>query len=135
MLASCVSAIARSGCQRGLKYSGPRCMKYSPGTARPAASWLVRHIHDRYVDAALEQLGVACKAQTDPAKIAQVILGGGTFKAPHPRLHCLHWPCEQGVTDRNRRGRSGAHFGVQGQRPLDRNHRLRDPGLRADRPG
>jgi hypothetical protein len=48
------------------------------------ASWLGRHVHDLYVDATLEKLGVSRKAQTDPAKIAQAILGGGTWKAPHP---------------------------------------------------
>jgi hypothetical protein len=51
---------------------------------KSGASWLGRHIHDLYVDATLEKLGVSRKAQTDPAKIAQAILGGGTWKAPHP---------------------------------------------------
>ena len=51
---------------------------------RSGASWLGRHVHDLYVDATLEKLGVARKAQTDPAKIAAAILGGGTWKAPHP---------------------------------------------------
>jgi hypothetical protein len=45
---------------------------------------VARHVHDLYVDATLEKLGVSRKAQTDPAKIAQAILGGGTWKAPHP---------------------------------------------------
>ncbi|MGD9810682.1 MAG: strawberry notch-like NTP hydrolase domain-containing protein [Sphingobium sp.] len=48
------------------------------------ASWLGRHVHHLYVDATLERLGVSRKAQTDPAKIASAILGGGTWKAPHP---------------------------------------------------
>jgi hypothetical protein len=48
------------------------------------ASWLGRHVHDLFIDATLEKLGVDRKAQTDPAKIAQAILGGGTWKAPHP---------------------------------------------------
>ncbi len=51
---------------------------------KSGASWLGRHVHDLYVDATLEKLGVARKAQTDPAKIAAAILGGGTWKAPHP---------------------------------------------------
>ncbi|MGE8136295.1 strawberry notch-like NTP hydrolase domain-containing protein [Novosphingobium subterraneum] len=51
---------------------------------KSGASWLGRHVHDLYVDATLEKLGVSRKAQTDPAKIAQAILGGGTWKAPHP---------------------------------------------------
>lgn len=51
---------------------------------KTGASWLGRHVHDLYVDATLEKLGVSRKAQTDPAKIAQAILGGGTWKAPHP---------------------------------------------------
>jgi hypothetical protein len=51
---------------------------------KTGASWLGRHVHDLYVDATLEKLGVDRKAQTDPAKIAQAILGGGTWKAPHP---------------------------------------------------
>jgi hypothetical protein len=51
---------------------------------KSGASWLGRHVHDLYVDATLEKLGVARKAQTDPTKIAQAILGGGTWKAPHP---------------------------------------------------
>ena len=51
---------------------------------KSGASWLGRHVHDLYVDVTLEKLGVARKAQTDPAKIAAAILGGGTWKAPHP---------------------------------------------------
>lgn len=51
---------------------------------KSGSSWLGRHVHDLYVDATLEKLGVSRKAQTDPAKIAQAILGGGTWKAPHP---------------------------------------------------
>jgi hypothetical protein len=51
---------------------------------KSGASWLGRHVHDLYVDATLEKLGVARKAQTDPTKIAAAILGGGTWKAPHP---------------------------------------------------
>ena len=51
---------------------------------KSGASWLGRHVNDLYVDATLEKLGVARKAQTDPAKIAAAILGGGTWKAPHP---------------------------------------------------
>ncbi len=51
---------------------------------KSGVSWLGRHVHDLYVDATLEKLGVLRKAQTDPAKIAQAILGGGTWKAPHP---------------------------------------------------
>jgi len=51
---------------------------------KSGASWLGRHVHDLYVDATLEKLGVSRKAQTDPTKIAQAILGGGTWKAPHP---------------------------------------------------
>ncbi|NLR40646.1 strawberry notch-like NTP hydrolase domain-containing protein [Novosphingobium sp. ERW19] len=51
---------------------------------KSGASWLGRHVHDLYVDATLEKLGVARKAQTDPARIAAAILGGGTWKAPHP---------------------------------------------------
>ena len=51
---------------------------------KSGASWLGRHVHDLYVDATLEKLGVSRKAQTDPAKIAQAVLGGGTWKAPHP---------------------------------------------------
>ena len=51
---------------------------------KSGASWLGRHVHDLYVDATLEKLGVARKAQTGPAKIAAAILGGGTWKAPHP---------------------------------------------------
>jgi predicted RNA methylase len=51
---------------------------------KSGASWLGRHVHDLYIDATLEKLGVARKAQTDPAKIAAAILGGGTWKAPHP---------------------------------------------------
>ena len=50
------------------------------------ASWLGRHVHDLYIDATLEKLGVDRKAPTDPGKIVQAILGGGTWKAPHP-LH------------------------------------------------
>ena len=53
---------------------------------KSGASWLGRHIHDLYVDATLEKLGVSRKAQTDPAKIAQAILGGGTWKEPHPLI-------------------------------------------------
>jgi hypothetical protein len=51
---------------------------------KTGASWLGRHVHDLYVDATLAKLGVSRKAPTDPAKIAQAILGGGTWKAPHP---------------------------------------------------
>ena len=51
---------------------------------KTGASWLGRHVHDLYVDATLEKLGISRKAQTDPAKIAQAVLGGGTWKAPHP---------------------------------------------------
>jgi hypothetical protein len=51
---------------------------------KTGASWLGRHVHDLYVDATLEKLGVSRKAPTDPAKIAQAVLGGGTWKAPHP---------------------------------------------------
>lgn len=51
---------------------------------KSGASWLGRHVHDLYVDATLEKLGVAREAQTDPAKIAAAILGGGIWKAPHP---------------------------------------------------
>ena len=51
---------------------------------KSGASWLGRHVHDLYVDATLEKLGVARKVPTDPAKIAAAILGGGTWKAPHP---------------------------------------------------
>ncbi len=51
---------------------------------KTGASWLGRHVHDLYVDATLEKLGVSRKAPTDPAKTAQAILGGGTWKAPHP---------------------------------------------------
>jgi hypothetical protein len=58
---------------------------------KSGASWLGRHVHDLYVDATLEKLGVSRKAQTDPAKIAAAILGGGTWKAPHPaQLHDPH---------------------------------------------
>ncbi|MCB2049501.1 MAG: strawberry notch C-terminal domain-containing protein, partial [Novosphingobium sp.] len=49
------------------------------------ASWLGRHVHDLFVDATLERLGVSRKAQVDPGKIVQAILGGGTWKAPHPK--------------------------------------------------
>ena len=51
---------------------------------KSGASWLGRHVHDLYVDATLEKLGVSRKVPTDPAKIAAAILGGGTWKAPHP---------------------------------------------------
>ena len=51
---------------------------------KSGSSWLGRHVHDLYVDATLEKLCVARKAQTDPAKIAAAILGGGTWQAPHP---------------------------------------------------
>ena len=51
---------------------------------KSGASWLGRHVHYLYVDATLDKLGVSRKAQTDPAKIAAAILGGGTWKAPHP---------------------------------------------------
>ena len=49
------------------------------------ASWLGRHVHDLFVDATLERLGVSRKAQVDPGKIVLAILGGGTWKAPHPK--------------------------------------------------
>ena len=45
---------------------------------KSGASWLGRHVHDLYVDATLDKLGVSRKAPTDPAKIAQAVLGGGT---------------------------------------------------------
>ncbi len=48
------------------------------------ASWLGRHVHDLYVNSTLENLGASRTAQTDPIKIARAILGGGTWKAPHP---------------------------------------------------
>ena len=48
-------------------------------------SWLGRHVHDLFVDATLERLGVSRKAQVDPGKIVQAILGGGSWKAPHPK--------------------------------------------------
>lgn len=48
------------------------------------ATWLGRHVHDLYVDATLEKLGVDRRAPTDPGKIAQAILHGGAWKAPHP---------------------------------------------------
>jgi hypothetical protein len=51
---------------------------------KSGASWLGRHVHDLYVDATLEKLGVAHTVQTDPARITAAILGGGTWKAPHP---------------------------------------------------
>jgi hypothetical protein len=51
---------------------------------KTGASWLGRHVHDLYVDPTLEKLGVSRKAPTDPTKIVQAILGGGTWKAPHP---------------------------------------------------
>ena len=51
---------------------------------KSGSSWLGRHVHDLYVDATLEKLGVARTVQTDPAKITAAILGGGTWKAPHP---------------------------------------------------
>ena len=47
-------------------------------------SWLGRHVHDLFVEATLDKLGVTRKLQTDPSKIVQAILGGGTYKAPHP---------------------------------------------------
>ena len=49
------------------------------------ASWLGRHVHDLFVDATLERLGGSRKAQVDPGKIVQAILGGGSWKAPHPK--------------------------------------------------
>lgn len=51
---------------------------------KSGASWLGRHVPDLYVDATVEKLGVARKAQTDPPKIAAAVVGGGTTKAPHP---------------------------------------------------
>ena len=51
---------------------------------KSGASWLGRHVHDLFVDATLERLGVSRTVPTDPAKIAAAILGGGTWKAPHP---------------------------------------------------
>ncbi|WP_019054316.1 strawberry notch family protein [Sphingobium xenophagum] len=51
---------------------------------KSGSSWLGRHVHDLYVDATLEKLGVARKVPTDPAKIAAAVMGGGTWKAPHP---------------------------------------------------
>ena len=54
---------------------------------KSGASWLGRHVHDLFVDATLEKLGVARTVQTDPGKITAAILGGGTWKAPHP-LNC-----------------------------------------------
>jgi hypothetical protein len=54
------------------------------------ASWLGRHVHDLYVNATLENFGVSRAAQTDPGKIARAILGGGTWKAPHPQNFTIH---------------------------------------------
>ena len=51
---------------------------------KSGASWLGRHVHDLFVDATLEKLGVSRKVPTDPAKITAAILGGGTWTAPHP---------------------------------------------------
>jgi hypothetical protein len=50
---------------------------------KSGASWLGRHVHDLYVDATLEKLGVAQGADRSRQDRA-AILGGGTWKAPHP---------------------------------------------------
>jgi hypothetical protein len=99
---------------------------------KSGASWLGRHVHDLYVDATLEKLGVARKAQTDPAKIAAAILGGGTWKAPHPLNFTIRTSRgERFPKDRDRRCRSRAHSRAQGQGLLHRDHRLQDAGVRA----
>lgn len=51
---------------------------------KSGTSWLGRHVHDLYVDATLEKLGVNRTVPTDPDKIAAAVMGGGTWKAPHP---------------------------------------------------
>jgi hypothetical protein len=53
---------------------------------KSGASWLGRHVHDLYVDATLEKLGVARKAQTDPPRLLPPFLAGARGRRRIPSI-------------------------------------------------
>lgn len=47
-------------------------------------SWLGRQIPEQDVEPTLKGLGASRKTATDPAKIAEIVLGGASYTTPHP---------------------------------------------------
>jgi len=101
---------------------------------KSGASWLGRHVHDLYVDATLEKLGVSRKAQTDPAEIApgrsrrRYMEGAASAELHHP-----HFPRERGA--RGSRSSAPRLRASPNSRPWAASPRsvaLQDPRVRAD---